>query len=291
MAVVWKHNRREMAFAVIGSFITVLRRHSMNKLPISVSMISGAEAGRIGRALESVREWTSEIVVVFNEEVRDGTEEIALRHGAKVFREPWKGYQAQKNSATGKSSQEWIFNLDADEAVSTELRDEIVHLFAEGQALEGVAALNFPRLSWFCGRWIRHGDWYPDRQTRIWRRGRGEWGGVDPHPHIVVDGPFRRLRGDLEHYSTDSINRRLEKIIPFSDEFLAQRGPSMGTPGLFELGLRPAWRFLRAYIIKRGFLDGWQGYYIASHTAFATLVRYAKVREARLASRERTSTP
>jgi glycosyltransferase involved in cell wall biosynthesis len=276
---------------VIASFITVLRQHLTNKLPISVSMVSGAEATRIGRALQSVKDWTSEIVVVLNEDARDGTEEIALRHGAKVFREPWRGYKAQKNSAAAKSTQEWIFNLDADEAVSTALRDEIVYHFAPSKALEGVAALNFPRLSWYCGRWIRHGDWYPDRQTRIWRRGQGEWGGVDPHPHIVVRGSIRKLRGDLEHYSTDSINQRLQKIIPFSDEFLAQRGPSLGTPGVFELALRPAWRFLRAYIIKRGFLDGWQGFYIASHTAFATLVRYAKVRESRLNATQPPSPP
>jgi len=95
-----------MAFAGIGSLFTVPGRRTMKKLPISVSMISGAEAGRIGRALESVREWTSEIIVVLNEEVRDGTEEIALRHGAKVFRGPWRGYKAQKNSAAAKATLE-----------------------------------------------------------------------------------------------------------------------------------------------------------------------------------------
>ena len=280
-----------MAFAGISSLFTVPGHRAMKKLPISVSMISGAEAGRIGRALESIREWTSEIIVVLNEEVKDGTEEIALRHGARVFREPWRGYKAQKNSAAAKTTQEWVFNLDADEAVSAGLRDEVARQFEHSETLAGIAALNFPRLSWYCGRWIRHGDWYPDRQTRIWRRGQGEWGGVDPHPYVVVKGPIRKLSGDLEHYSTDSINGRLEKIIPFSDEFLAQRGPTLGTPGFFELSLRPAWRFFRAYIIKRGFLDGWQGYYIASHTAFATLVRYAKVREAKLTQTERPTSP
>jgi glycosyltransferase involved in cell wall biosynthesis len=90
----------------------------MNKLPISVCMISGAEARRIGRALESVAGWTGEIIVVLNEDVRDGTEEIALKHGAKVFREAWKGHVAQKNSAADKAGQDWILGLDADEEVS-----------------------------------------------------------------------------------------------------------------------------------------------------------------------------
>src|SRR5207302_4957859 len=99
--------------------------HPMNRLPISVCIISGAEARRIGRALESVAEWTTEIIVVLNAEVRDGTEEIALKHGAKVFREPWKGYVAQKNSALNKATQPWLLNVDADEAVSPELRSEL----------------------------------------------------------------------------------------------------------------------------------------------------------------------
>src|SRR5215468_1103927 len=125
-----------MAFAGIGSLFTVPGQRAMKKLPISVSMISGAEAGRIGRALESVREWTSEIIVVLNEEVRDGTEELALRHGAKVVREPWRGYKAQKNSAAAKATQEWVFNLDADEAVSAGLRDEIALQFQKDGTLD-----------------------------------------------------------------------------------------------------------------------------------------------------------
>ena len=254
----------------------------MTKLPISVSMISGPEAGRIGRSLESVSDWTREIIVVLNHDANDGTDEVARKFGAKVYREPWKGYLAQKNSAAEKSTEEWIFNLDADEVVSEPLRIEMESLFADESKLQRFAAISFPRLSWYCGRWIRHGDWYPDTQTRIWRRGRGRWGGVDPHAKLIVDGSVCRLKGDLQHFSTDSINRRLQKIIPFSDEFVAQKGASNIAPGVFSLALRPAWRFFRAYFIKRGFLDGWQGYYIASHTAFATLVRYAKLREARL---------
>src|SRR6266851_631326 len=120
----------------------------MTRLPISVTMISGAEAGRIGRALESVVDWTSEIIVVLNEEVRDGTEAIARRHHAQVFRESWKGFRDQKNSAAEKATHEWILGLDADEAVSQELREEIQRIFHEPGALDQVAAFSFPRLSW-----------------------------------------------------------------------------------------------------------------------------------------------
>src|SRR5437762_730059 len=156
----------------------------IQKLPISVCLISGAEAHRIGRALESVVAWTSEIIVVLNEEVRDGTEEIAGQFGAKVFREPWKGHIAQKQSAAKKASQPWILGLDADEVISGPLREEIARLFDRPDVVIRFAAYSFPRCAFYCGRWIRHGDWYPDRQKRLWQRGRARWGGIDPHDKL-----------------------------------------------------------------------------------------------------------
>lgn len=256
----------------------------MKRLPISVCTISGAEAGRIGRALASVADWAADCIVVLNAEVQDGTEEIARRHGAKVFREPWRGYVAQKNSAAAKASADWVLDLDADEAVSPELHAEIEAALDAASGTEPTA-FSFPRLSWYCGRWIRHGDWYPDRQTRLWRRGRAQWGGVDPHAILKVDGEVRKLRSDLLHFSRESINVHLGKLAPFSDEFVRQHAGRSGEPGLFDMALRPLWRFIRAYFLRLGFLDGWPGYYIASHTAFSTLVRYAKLREARLPDR------
>ncbi len=252
-------------------------------------MVSAAEAHRIGRALDSVAGWTSELIVVLNQEVQDGTEEIALKHGARVFREPWKGFILQKTSAAGRASQEWILDLDADEAVSPRLRDEIRERFSNPSLLSGCSAFSYPRLSWYLDRWIRHGDWYPDRQTRLWRRGRGQWGGTDPHAKLKVDGTVGRLRADLYHYSNESIDRHIQKIIPFSEEFVRQHQTGRGRVGLFDLAARPAWRFVRAYILKFGFLDGFPGFYIASHTAFATLVRYAKLREALLSRKSQDS--
>ena len=144
----------------------------MQRLPISVTMISGAEAHRIGRALASVENWAGEIIVVLNEEVSDSTDEIALRHGARVFRERWKGGIAQNNSACDKATLPWVFGIDADEVVSDKLQAEIAALFLDDSRLQKFAAFNVPRCTCFDGRWIRHGDWYPDRKTRLWRRPR-----------------------------------------------------------------------------------------------------------------------
>jgi glycosyltransferase involved in cell wall biosynthesis len=253
----------------------------MNRLPISVCMIAGAEAGRIGRALESVAGWTAEIVVVLNQEVNDGTEEVARRFGAQVFREPWEGHIAQKNSAAQKAAQPWILGLDADEAVSPELREEIQGWFAAPETLAPFAAFSFPRLTWFCGRWIRHGDWYPDRQTRLWRRGRATWGGVDPHDRLVVAGAVGRLKARLLHHVSETVDRQIEKIARYSNAFLLEAQNQQRPVRWWDLTVRPCWRFVRSYFLRAGFLDGWQGWYIAWMTAFYTATRYAKVRAAR----------
>lgn len=251
----------------------------MNKLPISVSIISGAEAARIGRALESVAGWTSEIVVVLNEDVRDGTEEIAVRHGAKLFREPWKGHIAQKNSAAAKATQPWLLGLDADEAVSDGLREEITRLFQNSSSSAPHAAFSFPRMTRFCGRWIRHGDWYPDRGVRLWRQGLAEWGGIDPHDKLIVRGTTGKLHCDLLHYTNPTINSYVQKINYFSDIFLQQQLRAKTKWSAPSVIIRSAWRFMRAYFFRLGLLDGFPGFFIAASSAYSTLVRHSRLYE------------
>lgn len=258
------------------------------RLPISVCMISGAEAHRIGRALKSVGDWAGEIVVVLNQEVNDATEDIARQHGARVFREPWKGHIAQKNSAAAKAREDWILGLDADEEVSPALWEEIQATMGDAQRAEPFVAFSFPRLSWYCGRWIRHGDWYPDRKTRLWRRGRAQWGGMDPHDKLEVEGRIGKLKAELRHYSNESIAGQITKIAPYNANFARRHIESGGGAGFFELAIRPFWRFVRAYLFRLGFLDGWQGFYIAALSSFSTLTRYALVREAREQAREKS---
>jgi glycosyltransferase involved in cell wall biosynthesis len=258
-----------------------------NRLPISVCMVSGPEASRIGRALESVRNWAAEIIVVLNAEVNDGTDDLARRHGAKVFREPWRGFIAQKNSATDKASQSWLLNLDADEVVPEALAREIAQVVCAPAAPH--AAYEFPRCTFYCGRWIRHGDWYPDRVRRLWRRSAAKWAGQDPHAALQVNGSIGRLRSDLLHHSHESIAHQIAKIAPYQQPFVLQRVARGKTAGVLELTVRPWWRFVRAYAFRLGFLDGWQGFYIAALSSFSSLTRYAMVREAAEEKRPRTT--
>jgi glycosyltransferase involved in cell wall biosynthesis len=257
-----------------------LPKMAVKKLPISVCVISGAEQHRIGKALASVAEWTSDIVVVLNQDVADGTDAAAAEFGAKVFREPWRGYIAQKNSAADKASQPWLLGLDADEVVSEPLRQEITELFAPVPA--GVA-YSFPRRSYYLGRWIGHGDWYPDRCSRLWAKGRARWGGVDPHGELRADGPVLKLRHDLHHFTAETLDQQVAKTVRYAEDFARHCAETGRKVGSSDLVLRPAWRFARGYFLKRGFLDGWQGYSIACMTAFYTFLRYAKAREAQLA--------
>ena len=245
--------------------------------PISVCLIAGNEAARIRRVLESVAGWTAEIIVVINADVNDGTDTIAESFGAKVFREPWKGFGPQKNSAVARASQPWLLNLDADEEVTPALRAEIEQAVAGSEAH---AAYSFPRLTQFSGRWIRHGDWYPDRQTRLWRRGLVRWSNAPVHESPEVKGTVGRLRAELRHYMTETIDRQIAKISTYTEAFARAAAAQNRTASGFDLLLRPLWRFLRSYCFRLGFLDGWQGIYIAWMTAFYTATRYAKIRAA-----------
>jgi glycosyltransferase involved in cell wall biosynthesis len=250
----------------------------MNKLPITVSMISGAEAGRIGRALESVAGWTSEIVVVLNEEVRDGTEEIAKKFGAKVIREKWQGFREQKNISLRHSTGPWVLCLDADEEVSPELRESISNFF-NGDSCKKFAGAYFARKVWFLGRWITHGDWYPDHCLRLIKKDCGRWEGSQEHCKIELDGRAEKLRGDLHHYTNPTIASYVQKINYFSDIFLQRQLEAKKRWSATAVVVRSGWRFLRGYLFRLGFLDGFPGFFIAASTAYSTLVRHSRLYE------------
>ena len=144
------------------------------------------------------------------------------------------------------------------------------------------AAFDFPRCSYYCDRWIRHGDWYPDRVLRLWRKGSAAWTGIAIHERLEVRGAIGHLRADLLHYSNESINWQLDKIGRYADPFVRHCLDTGRQVGWLDLTVRPVWKFFRAYFLRLGFLDGWPGYYIAWLGAFSTVTRYAKVCEARL---------
>ena len=250
---------------------------NITPFPISVILVASNEEQNLPRCLSSVAGWVSEIVVVLNNST-DRSEQIAQEYGARIERSAWLGFRDTKNVALSFASQPWVLNLDADEEVSPALREEIAAFFQRGES-ERFTGVSFPRKVFFLGRWITHGDWYPDRVLRLFRRETSRFEGSYGHDHVSVQGAIKKLRADLHHYSYPTINSHVLKINSFADAFLRQQIEDKKKWSPIATIARPLWRFFRAYVLKRGFLDGFPGLYIAWATAFATFVRYSRLYE------------
>ncbi len=244
--------------------------------PFSACVIARDDALHLQRCLDSLA-WCDEIIVVIDERSRDGSEAIALRSGARVLRRAYTGNVEQKNFALDQAKHDWVIALDADEALSPELTLRLLARLARtGEDLDGIA-LN--RVTRHLGRWIRHGDFHPDWQLRVFRRSRGRWAGSNPHGRVQLRGRSERLAGDLEHYSYVDLADQIARVQEYSRveaQELQRRGRRARVS---DLCLRPPARFLRAYVLKAGFLDGMPGFLIAALTAFHVLLKYAKLWE------------
>lgn len=249
----------------------------MTRLPISVCIVAGNEAHRIRRTLDSVASWTAEIMLAVDDKVTDGTEKIAAGYGAKVISQPWRGHAVHREFASANASQPWLFAIDADEVVTPELRDEIVRLFEQNKMCPPCAAYSFPRCTFYHGRWIRHGDWYPDRKARLWQRGRANWGDKHLHEALIVAGETGNLKNDLLHFSMESLEHEMKKTLLTVEYFVQECAAKTKKIGFADVLFRPPWRFFRSYFLRLGFLDGWQGFAIARIIAIYTFLRYLKV--------------
>lgn len=258
-------------------------------LRLSVVIVARNEAINLPRCLASVQGWTFDVLVALNN-TTDDSANIARYYGARVVTLPWQGYRDTKNAALALATQPWALCLDADEEVSHRLREAIISFFGRSDH-DRYAGARFPRKVRFLRRWITHGDWYPDYSLRLVQRSRAKWGGdAFVHEKMECDGPVDTLHGDLHHYSFPNIASHVAKINPFADLFVRQQHAKFRDFSLWAALTRPPWRFFRAYILRRGFLDGYAGLYIAVATAFSTFVRYSRLYEARRDATE-TSPP
>ncbi|MBU1369252.1 MAG: glycosyltransferase family 2 protein [Bacteroidetes bacterium] len=247
----------------------------MDKL--SVSIISFNEEKNIRRCLESVKTIADEIVVVDSFST-DKTEAICREFDVSFSKHPFEGYIEQKNVALKACRHNFVLSLDADEALSEELCNSI--LDEKKRGFKGGYSMN--RLTNFCGSWIRHSGWYPDRKLRLFEKTSGEWGGKNPHDKFLFfdkNTVLSHLKGDLLHYSYYTIEQHIAQINKFS---------TIKAEGEFERGkkcywirlwLSPTFKFFRNYFFKLGFLDGFHGYVICRNSAHATFLKYSKLRE------------
>jgi glycosyltransferase involved in cell wall biosynthesis len=254
--------------------------------PVSLAVTACNEEARLAACLGSATGLVRETVVVDSGSV-DRTVAIAESLGARVLHQEWLGHSAQKQVALDACTQTWVLILDADEQVSPELAASIRDFFASGDAAWFHGG-RFNRRIRFLGRWITHGDWYPDTKLRLVRRDKARMGGNAAHDTVLVEGSVKHLRGDLLHDSYPTIRSYLDKIMPFADEFTTRSLSEGRSWSLAPNLLRPLWRFFRAYILRLGFLDGFPGFWIAFATAFSVFVRYSRAYEEEVLKKERS---
>ncbi|CAM5194781.1 Glycosyltransferase involved in cell wall biosynthesis OS=Castellaniella defragrans OX=75697 GN=HNR28_003126 PE=3 SV=1 [Castellaniella defragrans] len=239
---------------------------------LSVIVITCNEAAHIGACLDSVA--FADEIVVLDSGSTDATCAIARAQGARVeVTADWPGFGPQKNRALDLATGDWVLSLDADERVPPELAQEIQRVLAQPSA----DGYRIARLSSFCGRWMRHSGWWPDRVLRLFRRESGRFTEDAVHEHLDVDGRVGTLSGHFLHYPYASLEVFIDKINRYSTEAALKahaQGRRTTVFGPFGHGL---WTFLRHYVFRRGFLDGWQGLVLAGMAATGSFYRYAKL--------------
>lgn len=242
--------------------------------PLSIVIITFNEEQNIARCLASVKSLADEIIVLDSYST-DNTVAIARSFGAAVYFEKFRGYIGQKNLAMQYATHNYILSLDADEALDDKLAASI---WQEKKSLHHrIYSMN--RCTSYCGHFIRHGLWYPDRKIRLFDRRIAKWGGVNPHDRIIVQEGFTpcHLEGDILHYSFNSVddhvwqNNRLSSIAATSMYTIGKRS------SWFKMLFRPAWAFINGYFFRRGFLDGADGFTIAVNTAHQVFLKYNKL--------------
>jgi glycosyltransferase involved in cell wall biosynthesis len=241
-------------------------------MTVSVVVITFNEEPVIARCLASVA-WADEVIVMDSGST-DATVEIAKQHGATVHSVDWPGPGPQRNRGIDFATGDWILALDADEWVTEALRAEIKAIAAGSPA---AVAYRVPRLSSYCGRYMRHGGWWPDYVSRFFRRGAARFGGGIVHDHLVCDGPRGRTKNHLMHEAFVDLHEMLGKMNSYSTwgaQRLHDEGRKAGLAKAIAHGL---WTFVRTYVLRAGFLDGREGFMLAVSNAEGTYYKYVKL--------------
>lgn len=245
----------------------------MNRVPLSAVIITLNAARGLEACLASAS-FADEVVVVDSGST-DGTQEIARRCGARVIQQEWLGFGRQKQFAVDRAAHDWVLCLDADERVSEALRNDIEGVLAA----PGSDAYRMPRRNRFMGRWLRHGEGYPDYSLRLFHRGRARWSEDPVHERVESDAPVGTLKGDLLHESEEGLAEYLRKQNRYTTlhaDALYRQGARASAARLI---LSPVFRFLRFYVIRRGFLDGVPGFVHITIGCFNSMMKYAKLVE------------
>jgi glycosyltransferase involved in cell wall biosynthesis len=239
---------------------------------ISAVIITFNEEENIQDAIRSVS-WADEVVVVDCGSA-DRTVEIAKTAGAKLYKNEWRGYTAQKNWANEKARGEWILSLDADERVTPELKMEILHIMETGTEMDGYY---IPRRARFLGRYIRHCHWYPDYQLRLFRKNKSAWTGGLVHERVEVEGKVGRLNNDLIHFTYKDIADQTDKLNRYSSLWALDAFRYGRKTGILNIIMSSAATFINVYFFRLGILDGFPGFVISRNLAYYSFQKKIKL--------------
>jgi len=242
---------------------------------ISAVIITYNEQDFIGRCLASLDGIADEIIVVDSYST-DSTEEICKSFKVRFIRHEFEGYSEQKNYALTLASFPHVLSLDGDEALSEELKSSILKVKDEFK-YDGYF---FNRFNNYCGKWIKHSRWYPDRHLRLFDKTKGRWIGPNPHDKFRMNkgSNVSRLKGNLNHWIYTSVEEHLEKMNRFSTISAGEYFKAGRKAGPLTATIHMTWSFFRSYVIYAGFLDGYAGYLSCSITAYTSFLKYAKLR-------------
>lgn len=242
----------------------------MNSL--SVCLITSNEEHNLPRALRSIEGIADEIVIV-DCGSRDHTQEIAAAHGAKVIVRAWTNFAAQKNCAASAASNDWILSLDADEELSTELRQS---LLSWKQAEPAFQVYEVARRAWYLGAWIKHSGWYPDYQKRLYQRGSANFNGI-VHESLQFKGSIGRLNGDLLHYTMNSFAEHEDKVERYTTLAARQMYDAGKRSWRSAMWLATPWTCFSTFVLRGGFLDGYRGWLISRMAARSVWLKFQKL--------------
>ncbi len=242
---------------------------------LSAVIITYNEEEYIRNCLTSLTGIADEIIVVDSFST-DTTEDICKSFHVKFIRHPFEGYIEQKNFALTLASNKWILSLDADEALSEELRRSILSI-KDDLRYDGYI---FNRRNNYCGKWLRFSGWYPDRHMRMFRSDCGEWSGLNPHDKFRLKKGSRgkRLNGDLLHWNHRSYKEHLQKMEKFSSIAASSYLNAGRRSGIFSAELHSAWSFFSSFIMRGGFMDGYNGYKVCTIGSYGCYLKYKKLR-------------
>lgn len=262
-------------FLCVKLLVLLLRKNNTEMPQLSVVIITFNEEKNIGRCLESIQGIADDVVIVDSFST-DATESISKKHNVNFISRKWEGYSDTKNFANAQAKFDWVLSLDADEALSEELKKSILKIKLESE----LKTYKFHRLTNYCGSWIKHCGWYPDTKIRIFDRRISSWEGII-HEKLIINSKQEAilLNGDCLHYSYYTIEQHIAQIEKFSSLAAQDMFHKGKKASALKMYLSPVVKFINDYIIKFGILDGTAGYTICKVSAKHSFLKYKKLQE------------